>query len=215
MEETKSKVCPNCNAEITEGQAFCTKCGKAVEVEKKNVCSKCGEELQENQEFCSKCGQKIGLTIETNVNSAINQFNETVNKVNAKNKKKPIIIVAICVAIVIIIAIAIASGKEKVNFKEVYNEIGGEGYYCVVASDNSYLKIDTNPSDIKDSFSSSAWSMIKKANSKLGFSASLDQKMLETRGIDGRQSDSNENVKVSWTYHPSKGIEVLYELVKK
>ena len=132
-----------------------------------------------------------------------------------QNKKKPIIIAAICLVIVIVIAIAIGSGKEKVNFKEVYNEIGGEGYYCVVASDNSYLKIDTNPSDIKDSFSSSAWSMIKKANSKLGFSASLDQKMLETRAIDGRQSDSNENVKVSWTYHPSKGIEVLYELVKK
>lgn len=215
MEETKGKVCPNCNAEISEGQAFCTKCGKAVEIEKKNVCSKCGEELQENQEFCSKCGQKVGLTIDTQVNSAINQFNETVNKVNAKNKKRPALIAVICIVVIVGIIIAVSSGKEKISFREIYNEIGGEGYYCVVASDNSYLKIDTNPSDIKDSFSSSAWSMIKNANSKLGFTTSLDQKMLETRAIDGRQSDSNENVKVSWTYHPSKGIEVLYELVKK
>lgn len=215
MEETKSKVCPNCNAEITEGQAFCTKCGKAVEVEKKNVCSKCGEELQENQEFCSKCGQKVGLNIEANVNSAINQFNETVNKVNAKNKKRPTIIIAICAVIVIVIAIAIGSGKEKINFKEVYNEIGGEGYYCVLASDNSYLKIDTNPSNIDDYSSSSAWAMVRKANKALGFSDSLEEKMNHTRSIDGRLTDSNENVKVSWTYHPDKGLEVLYELVKK
>ena len=35
--------------------------------------------------------------------------------------------------------------------------------------------------------------------------------MGETRSMDGRQSDENDKYKVTWTYHPDKGLEVMYE----
>lgn len=99
-------TCSKCGAELAEGQDFCPKCGTPRK--KKNVCGKCGAELQEGQEFCPKCGQKIGLAVDSNVSSAINQFNANVNQQNAKKKKAPIVI---AVAVVIVVLVAIAGVK--------------------------------------------------------------------------------------------------------
>ena len=52
---------------------------------------------------------------------------------------------------------------------------------------------------------------IKWMNKKLGFSSSVYDDMMETNSLMGRQSASNDKYKVSWTYHPSKGLEVKYE----
>lgn len=100
------ETCSKCGAELQEGQDFCPKCGTPRV--KKNVCGKCGTELQEGQEFCPKCGQKVGVTVDSGVSSAINQFNASVDKANAKKKKTPIIL---GVAIVIIVLLAIAGTK--------------------------------------------------------------------------------------------------------
>ena len=219
-ENNSVEVCTKCGAPMEAGQAFCTKCGakkeeKVVEPPK-NVCSKCGGMLEEGQEFCSKCGQKVGLTIEPNVNSAINQFNANVNMNNQKKKNKPAIfgIVGAVIAVVIIGVFVSLGSKPKITLKSVYDEIGGENYYCKLASDGSYMRIDTNPLDLDDSFSSTAWRMVKAANKALGFTDSLEAKMNETRSIDGRRTESNDIATVSWTYHPDKGLEVLYELKK-
>ena len=85
-----AEVCAKCGATLEEGQEFCPKCGTPKK--KKNVCAKCGAELQDGQEFCPKCGQKVGLAVDSNVSSAIDQFNAGVSKANAKKKKTPIII---------------------------------------------------------------------------------------------------------------------------
>ena len=83
--------------------------------------------------------------------------------------------------------------------------------WCDIASDGSYMKLDTNPYDIDDSFNSDAWNKIEEVNTALGFSEALMGKMGETRSMDGRQSDENNKFKVTWTYHPDKGLEVMYE----
>ena len=101
--------------------------------------------------------------------------------------------------------------KTGPDFKAVYNKIGGEGYYCELGSDNSYLTIDTNPFDLDDYTARSALNMVSKANSALGLPDSVYRKMLETRSVDGRVTDTHNGVKVSWTYHPDHGLEVLYE----
>lgn len=225
MEEEKEnnhmEVCTKCGATMEPGQVFCSKCGTRKEEKvaepPKNVCSKCGEMLEVGQEFCSKCGQKVGLAIEPNVNSAINQFNANVNMNNQKKKNKSAIYGIIgTVVVIVIIAVFVSIGsKPKITLKEVYNEIGGDNYYCKLASDGSYMRIDTNPLDLDDSFSSTAWKMVKAANKALEFTDSLEAKMNETRSIDGRRTESNDIATVSWTYHPDKGLEVLYELKKK
>lgn len=35
--------------------------------------------------------------------------------------------------------------------------------------------------------------------------------MKMTRAIDGAQTDENEHFKVTWTYHPDEGLNVIYE----
>lgn len=46
--------CPKCNAKITEGQKFCTKCGEHLP--KLSFCTKCGNRLNPGSKFCTKCG---------------------------------------------------------------------------------------------------------------------------------------------------------------
>ena len=107
--------------------------------------------------------------------------------------------------------IADNSKTYEVDFEEVVDVIGGGSYYCKVALDGSYLSIDTNPSDIDDYYSETATRYVEKANEELGFSAVLYNKMSRTRALDGTQKDENDKVKVSWTYHPNRGLEVIYE----
>lgn len=87
-----------------------------------------------------------------------------------------------------------------------------------VAQDGSYLEIDTNPNNADpDSFSynsrkaSDSLDGIKFVNEKLGFSNSVYRKMVSTTALMGRQTAENKHFRVSWTYHPSNGLEVMYE----
>ena len=216
-------VCTNCGAPLGDGQAFCPKCGtpKAA-APKKNVCGKCGNELQDGQEFCPKCGQKAGLAVDSNVNAAINQFNAGVQQAATKKKKTPLII-GIAVAIVaVIIAVITLGGGSKKDFNDLYPDLDAERW-CTIASDGSYMKIDTNPNN-KDgddftwsdyeSFVLPANEKIEQINKELGFSDALYEKMNSTTWSMGKQTDSNENYTVTWTYHPDKGLEVMYELKK-
>ena len=106
---------------------------------------------------------------------------------------------------------AINSG---VNLKSAYNKVldqnSSYSKYMTLASDNSYIAIDTNPNDKDDYYSYDAFELVKAMNKELGFSESLENKMLHTRSLDGKQSDKANNVEVTWTYHPDKGLEIQY-----
>lgn len=289
-----AEVCANCGATLEEGQELCPKCGTPKK--KKNVCAKCGAELQEGQEFCPKCGQKVGLAVDSNVSSAINQFNAGVTKKN--NKKKAIPIVVAALAIIAIIAFVILKGpavesvsltksslemkvgdsqsvtytiapekaskakvkwdssnesvatvnsdgkitakgegsctitvtagkktatvsvvvKDTINFMTQYGKYKDEDW-CEIASDGSWMILDTNPSDAD---SDDIWDyydayvavsdLIPTIHKDLGFKSSVEQKMNETTAMQGRQSESNDDYEVSWTYHPDKGLEIMYEV---
>ncbi|WP_318504161.1 zinc-ribbon domain-containing protein [Bacillus sp. T3] len=201
--------CSKCGTPLGDGQAFCPKCGSSRNIRQLNKCGKCGVEMQSGQEFCTNCGQKAGLAVDSSVAAKIGQFNTVVE--NMKTPSKSIIAILAAVAVLVIL---IFTFKSEVNFKKVYSSIGGDEDYCTLAKDGSYLKIDTNPSDIEDDFSVIAMQMIKDANKELGFSENLIAKMGETRSLDGRQKEENDQVAVSWTYHPDNGLEVLYEKKK-
>lgn len=98
-------VCPKCGATLGDGQMFCPKCGTPKGGVKSNVCGKCGAELQEGQEFCPKCGQKAGLIVDTNVNSAISQFNNNLNKTNEKKKKKSKVLPIVLAIVLLVVGV--------------------------------------------------------------------------------------------------------------
>jgi len=214
-------VCSNCGFTLGEGQDFCPKCGVSKNTSKKNVCGRCGAELMDGQEFCSKCGQKVGLAVDERVNSAINQFNNDVQK-TVINKKNLMIIGGIVIAVIIVLIIVMSGsrggvvGEKGPNFKNLYNE------YCSstwadVGSDGSYLSIDTNPYDYDDDGLAypEAYTAITEVNKALGLPDSLISEMGRTTGADGKQSEtfSEQGVSVSWKYHPDNGLEVTYKKI--
>lgn len=197
------KRCPKCAALVTQDQMFCPECGESL----KRLCVKCGAELQPDQAFCVKCGQKVEVSAnQENTSPSINQFNSNISNKN-NNKILPIIIGVVCLVVVLFFV----KINSKVNFKKTFDDIN-DNWYCEIAEDGSWMRIDTNPLDVDDYYNSHTINDIKEVNKKLGFTDSVYRKMLETRSIDGRQSDENNKVKVSWTYHPDRGLEVLYEV---
>ena len=109
--------------------------------------------------------------------------------------------------------------EEKDGFDVLYADIADEEW-CTVASDGSYIKIDTNPNNTeKDDFTWSYYEdyfipadeKIAEINKDLGFSEALYEKMNSTTWSQGVQTESNDEYTVSWTYHPDKGLEVMYE----
>jgi len=109
----------------------------------------------------------------------------------------------------IVIMLSGCGGNE--NFKDLFPDLNDKAY-ADIAEDGSYMKIDTNPNKIKGAMDPEAVTEIEVIHEKLGFPKSLEQKMRSTRALDGKQTDENDNYKVNWSYHPNRGLEVLYEL---
>lgn len=171
-------------------------------------CSKCGAELSEGNDFCPKCGNKVG----------------DVKK--STNKKHLIIGVATLavLAVVAVVLVVMFSSRNNVNtddantvdFRAIYETCGYEDW-VKIGVDESYLSIDTNPSNIsyKAENYPEALAAIAYANAQLNLPDYLFNDMLETRALDGVQSETFEDigVKISWRYHPTNGLEVTYKKI--
>ncbi len=104
--------------------------------------------------------------------------------------------------------------KDKPNFLAIYMALGSPSY-ASAGSDGSYLKIDTNPYNIDDYSNEDAIKDILTVNALLGLPESLTSAMGSTTALMGRQSEifAEEDVSVSWSYHPDNGLEVTYSLI--
>mgnify|MGYP002572842201 CR=1 FL=1 len=97
------------------------------------------------------------------------------------------------------------------DLQAIYDE------YCTssfaeIASDGSYLSVDTNPSDRDDYMDYEAYLAIVSINTELELPESVLNKMNQTRSMDGIQSYSTDELEITWTYHPDRGLEVNYSL---
>lgn len=184
----------------------------------KKFCTSCGAEIHTEAVICPSCGAGQG-TETANEEKGIKKF---ITKFKT-DKKLWAITGGILAVIVIIVIIAVSS--YLTSFEHYVNLMLDE--YPMAdnarASDGSYLKMDTNTYDKDpDDMTYSQYKLysiklddtldgIKWMNEKLGFSSSVYDDMMETNSLMGRQSASNDKYKVSWTYHPNKGLEVKYE----
>lgn len=109
--------------------------------------------------------------------------------------------------------------KHIPDFMELFGDLPKKEYFSI-ASDGMSMMIDTNPYDKdNDDFLRSdyntmmeALDMVEEVNGKLGFSSALLEKMNHTNSMQGMLSQQNENYEVNWSYHPDKGLQVIYEL---
>ncbi len=183
----------------------------------KKFCASCGAEIYTEAIICPSCGanQETTDAEKKAPKGLIAKF---------KTDKRLWAIVGGVVA-VIGIAIVIAVSSYRTSFKYYVNELLDKYPAAdnAVAADGSYLKMDTNTYDIDtDDMTYTQLTLyqtklddtldgIKWMNQQLGFSSSVYDDMMETNSLMGKQSASNDKYKVSWTYHPDKGLEVKYE----
>lgn len=124
--------------------------------------------------------------------------------------------------VAVILVATLLSGH---SFSGVVNDMLNEYPYAnnSRAADDSYLKIDTNPYDKAadeltyvelstfDQVQTDSLNGIKFVNERLGFTDALYSKMMDTTALMGVQTEENDKYRVSWTYHPDNGLEVMYE----
>lgn len=98
------------------------------------------------------------------------------------------------------------------DLTSIYNECC-DSSYASVASDGSFLSIDTNPDDSSfNTYESEAILAIYAVNEALELPDSVITQMGQTRALDGMQSYKAEGIEVNWRYHPDSGMEVIYFL---
>jgi len=97
------------------------------------------------------------------------------------------------------------------DLEALYNEYCTSSF-ATIASDGSYLSIDTNPNNKEDYLDMDAYEAIISVNEALGLPESVNNRMNQTRSMDGIQIYSTDELEISWTFHPDKGMEVNYSL---
>ena len=106
------------------------------------------------------------------------------------------------------VTVTVRSGPD---FSEIFSKCECESSFATIGSDGSYLFIDTNPNDSEDYTDYSALYAIILVNEELGLPDSVFNDMTTTRAIDGTQKRTFDEVTVSWSFHPDRGLEVTYE----
>lgn len=44
-----------------------------------------------------------------------------------------------------------------------------------------------------------------------GLPESINERMKTTNSMDGKVTETVDGIKVTWSYHPDRGLEVMYE----
>ena len=177
-------------------------------------CIYCGFAVDESLKLCPNCKAPLlhkKTSDESGPQIPINQSTATETPTPSPKKKKKKLPIIIAVVVFLIFALSMCSGgsSDESEFEEIYNSyLSSE--YAEVASDGSYLSIDTNPNDIEDYTVDGAIEGIIIALDELGIPESVLQKMGETSSLDGRLTEEHNGIEISWKYHPDNGLEVLF-----
>lgn len=111
--------------------------------------------------------------------------------------------------------------KDLPDFNEIYDEYCSSDW-AEVGSDGTYLEIDSNPNDYDSDYyylfssdSKAANAAIEKIHAALGIPDSVYRDMNNTTWSMGKQSETFDDIgiKIEWTYHPDKGLEVTYKYI--
>ena len=202
-------------------------------------CANCGNALEEGQRFCASCGHSVTPPVSPE-EPAPEIPVESTPEVPKKKKKKKVgliigivaAVVAVAMVIVLVVGTIIAaitgtlglvglgvlfSGDTGPDLEEIYND-HCQAVWADIASDGTYLIIDTNPYDWEDDGAAymDAYYAIETINQELGLPSYLFEDMGTTTSLDGKQTETFEDqgIIVSWRYHPDRGLEVTYKKIR-
>ena len=194
--------CPKCGASLDSDSVFCKRCGTKLEIP--SFCRKCGKALAPDMLLCPACGLPLYDRTEDPPDTP---------KPESRKAARAVLLSIIALSVVLLLAILWIYNRQSV-FQKAIEDAGGKnhvGEWAVASGDGKSLRVDTNPADEPNFYDPDALSAIEKINSALGLPDSLLQKMNATRAVDGRLTERYGRIKVSWTYHPDRGLEIVYE----
>lgn len=108
-----------------------------------------------------------------------------------------------------------AAAEKKAALKDVFPEAvdncNADRTYAVVSDGDRTLTIDhEGDEDYRGGLSSTEmWCIIEV----LGAPTAVMSHMEQTTSLDGRQTESWGNIEVSWSYHPDRGMDAVFEIV--
>lgn len=82
---------------------------------------------------------------------------------------------------------------------------------AVIEDDGRTLLIDHKGTE---DFRGLQWSNVQCLLDALDVPASIQQRMGQTRALDGMQEATWDDLKATWTYHPNTGLDLIVELVE-
>lgn len=179
---------------------------KSVTLSKSSVTVKAGEKISvsytidpakaKNQTIVWTSSNQSIAEVRDGVISGINEGDCTITATTANGKTDT------CEVVVI------SAGPD---LQKIYSEYC-KSSFASLALDGSYFSVDTNPNDIEDHIDYDAYLAIVAINKALNLPESVLNKMESTRALDGMQSYSNDELEITWTYHPDNGLEISYAL---
>ena len=226
------KLCVKCNKLISADKDICPYCGadqtaaENPDLQPKITCPLCGSQFGANQKLCPKCGRKVtenqsgkktgsgGSAVSSQADksssSAVNQFSAALEQSRRKTRTRMLFTGAATLMLVIAVLITMKATAKK-DFNGMFSDLDNNPW-CEISDDGMTMTIDTNPDDSPDYIETIAYSRIKEVNKKLGFTENVYRSMGNTKAADGERYSTFQKYMVKWTYHPDRGLEVVYTI---
>jgi len=114
----------------------------------------------------------------------------------------------------LVLVLAACNGTTAVTLSSVHGDLDTSvRWLTTLASDDSYIALTVTRlcPRTEDSILCDRSHALNDILDGLGFESNVIRRMGETRALDGRQTAENDNFRVSWTFHPDDGLQVLFE----
>lgn len=99
------------------------------------------------------------------------------------------------------------------RFRELYSELCREPW-AVHGSDWSYIALDSYPSSASSKYTyfTDVYSCIEEIHDELDIPDYVLEEMVKTTAMQGKLTEVFSEITITWSYHPSNGLEVTYKV---
>ncbi len=101
--------------------------------------------------------------------------------------------------------------RDAPDLRETYS-LYCDPSYAVIGDDGKTLLLDTNPDDLHNYTDYAAYLAIQNVNGSLRIPDSVIERMNRMSQQDGEQTYTDGDFRVTWAYHPDRGLEVQYSV---
>lgn len=161
-------------------------------------CEVCGADISRAAKACPHCGHPV---------------KQEIHQDHTGRKWAITIPVVAVIALIVIIFSVLVANSRKVDFADLRGQLSP--LCSSISADGKSITVDSDPRDTgTTTFLQKAEQDILTINEKYGLPDALYERMMHTRALDGTQEATYGNIRVTWTYHPDNGLNVIYEVIK-